>query len=322
MQTAEGNSVAIPDVPKLSWKKNTQSTFVGALSAALSVTDHPVSERELNGLTALAFRTRWLYYTEKPRWCPSCPVGECGEEISAVCRNVGWQICWKDKVEPATVVASIDRRVPVLVYDTRWNVAVATGYADGGKKLLVLDYSGTESWLEVDKLPPFIITIEGYNTVANRGAAILDALNIATANWHTDHKWNGAAEYWYGKAAFDHWIGDVLEAQDGPGDNPFFVTWWSMDVMQEARFQAANWLSDVATLFPEPVAAQLSAASEIYARENKMLWRAFGVEDAFSGDPEKWKAPAYRLRIADVLTQARDMESQAIGQIEEAVRKA
>ena len=42
-------------VPKLSWRTNTQCCFVGALASALARTEHPVGERDLSGLTALAF---------------------------------------------------------------------------------------------------------------------------------------------------------------------------------------------------------------------------------------------------------------------------
>ena len=49
-------------VPTLSWEKDGQTTYCGALAAALSTTDYPYSYVDLMGLSGLAFRIMW------PRW--------------------------------------------------------------------------------------------------------------------------------------------------------------------------------------------------------------------------------------------------------------
>jgi hypothetical protein len=310
----------IEGVPKLSWKTNTQSCFVGALSSALAASQHPVSERELNGLTALAFRTRWLYYEDKPAWCPSCPVGECHEEYAATARNTGWPLDvsydWPIEERREKITTSIDSGMPVLVYDTQWNPAMAYGYEEAGEKILVTDYFGGDQSHDLAKLPPFLTIVQEFTGDPERKLAVLDALRMAVANWHTDHKHNGAGDYWYGKSAFDHWIHDVLHAQDGSDGNPIFVTWWNMDVLVEARQQAALWLADIAPLYIGPAEQHLRATSSLYQKEHEMLWQAFSEEDAFNADPEKWKQPAHTERIAEALTMARDLEEQAIAEIE------
>jgi RNA polymerase sigma factor (sigma-70 family) len=319
--------ILIPGVPKLGWSTNTQTCFAGALSAALSVTDHPVSEREIMGLTALAFRVRWLYYTDNPKWCPSCPVGETPEEITAAGRNTGWQLDSTigaddeslSAARVADLVASIDRGTPALVYDTKWNPAVAYGFMEGGAKLIVNDYFGGDGPHEATSLPPFVLVAKGFAGSPDRKQAVVDALQMAVANWHTDHKHNGAAEYWYGRSAYDHWISDVLTHWDSTDGSPLFPTWWNMDVLVEARQQAAAWLADIAPLFAEPAAAHLQAASQIYLQEHQMLWKAWGVEDAFNGDSERWKDLEYRQRIATTLADARDREARAIAEIERAL---
>ncbi len=67
----EETTPRIERTPRLSWKTDTQVAFLGALA----VTDHPVSQRELHGLTALAFRTRWLYYEGERTVVPVVPSG-------------------------------------------------------------------------------------------------------------------------------------------------------------------------------------------------------------------------------------------------------
>ena len=322
-QTArEPGAVVIDGVPKLSWSTNTQCCFVGALSAALAGSDNPVDERELNGLTALAFRTRWLYYEDKPAWCPSCPVGECHEEFDAVARNVGWKLDssfdWPIDERRQKIVESIDAGLPVLVYDTQWNSAVGYGYAEVGNQVVVTDYFGGDGAHELKKLPPYLVVIQKFTKAPDRKIAVIDALQMAVANWHCDHKHNGAAVYWYGKAAYDHWIHDVLESQDEGNGNPVFTTWWNMDVLVEARQQASLWLADVAPLFSGAAEEHLLAASAIYGKEHELLRPTLLDDAVFDADPKKWKEPEHRQRIADFLTQARDLEMQAVAEIEKA----
>jgi hypothetical protein len=83
--------VWIEGVPLLTgWHK--LPTFVGALEAALSVTDHPVSYVDLLGLSGLAFRTRWFAGPEGPTGCPCSPTGETPMVWSAMGRGTGWQL--------------------------------------------------------------------------------------------------------------------------------------------------------------------------------------------------------------------------------------
>jgi hypothetical protein len=319
----EDGRSCIEGVPKLSWQTHTQCCFVGALSAVLAVTDHPVSERELNGLTALAFRTRWLTYDDEPKWCPSCPVGECHEEVEAVARNTGWRLessyDWPLDERRERIVASIDAGMPVMVYDAKWNPAVAYGYEDSGEQVIVTDYFGGDQAHELARLPPHLGIVREFAGVPDRKSTVTDALRMAVANWHTDHKHNGAAEYWYGQSAFDHWIHDVKQVQGPPDGNLCFVTWWNMDVLVEARKQASLWLADIAPLYGEAAEVHLREASRLYQEEHQMLWQAFGEDDAFNADPEKWKQSEHRDRIVSTLTKASHFEGQAIAAIEEGV---
>ena len=92
-----------------------------------------------------------------------------------------------------------------------------------------------------------------------------------------------------------------------------------MDVLVEARQQAALWLADVAPLCGTPAEGHLREASRIYRNEHQMLWKAFSEDDAFSADSEKWKHSEFTQRIAEELGKARDLEVQAIAAIQEAL---
>jgi hypothetical protein len=216
-------------------------------------------------------------------------------------------------------VKSIDRGIPAIVYDTKWNPAIAYGYSDSGAKLMVSDYFGGDGEQERAVLPPFSVIVVGFSGEPDRRLATIDALQMAIANWYTDHKHNGAADYWYGAAAYEHWINDVLHPESWVEGNPYFVNWWNMDVLVDARKQASLWLEDVAPVFGLQAADALRQASSIFMYEHRMLLRAWGEENAFDGDPAKWTEAAFGRRVAQILGDARDMESRAMARIEEAV---
>ncbi len=95
-------------------------------------------------------------------------MGECPEEIEAVTRNTGWKLTVTMEgghigdARLAEIVASIDRGVPAVVYDQGWNPAVAYGYEDSGRQLIVSDYSGGDVPKDVASLPPFALTVESF----------------------------------------------------------------------------------------------------------------------------------------------------------------
>ena len=313
----ENGLTRIANVPKLSWRTCTQSTFAGALAAATAVTDHPLSARDIQGFTALAFRTRWLYYEGTRRWCPSCPVGECQEEMDAVARNLGWRLdCSmgpdEGKLPPqrrAQIAAAIDGGIPSVIYDPTWNCAVAYGQRAAGQALLVDGYGDLDGEIAADQLPPFAVLLVEYRPVPDRRRAVRDALQMAVANWRTDHKHNGAATYWYGRAAYEHWIDDVAHAELTAEASPCFATWWNVDVMLDARRLGGEWLAEAASEFGAADADHLRRAAELCTDVHHVLANAwFGGR--MDGDRAKWTAE-YRAGIAAVLRQAQGLEARA-----------
>jgi hypothetical protein len=71
-------------VPALSWDSGKLCTFIGALEAALAVTEHPHSYTDLMGWSGLAFRIGWYRGDDGSLGCPSAAVGEFPEEMRRV----------------------------------------------------------------------------------------------------------------------------------------------------------------------------------------------------------------------------------------------
>jgi hypothetical protein len=189
----------LENVPKLAWGTNRECTFLGALEAALAVTEHPYTYRDLMGWSGMAFRARWMSGEDKPYWCPSCAVGEMEEEIAAVEKATGWplRVEFKDardkpKVKRLTedVTAQIDAARPVLVYSPDGDMAVAYGYEKGGKTLLLRDYAHGDEPL---KLPPaklgfLMMFLREHGQALPRRQVLLEALRIAVRNWERENK--------------------------------------------------------------------------------------------------------------------------------------
>jgi hypothetical protein len=173
---AEFAQRVIEQVPALGWGRSGETTFCGALAAALKATDHPVSYDDLMGYTGLAFRMRWYQGPAgKQRWCPSSPVGEFPDEIAAAGRASGWTLRTEAHMEApeganmgrfaGQIVESIDAGRPVLAYESRMNMAVIHGYRDGGRTLLMRDYfrgesDGGASAVEAEKIGPMLVFLE------------------------------------------------------------------------------------------------------------------------------------------------------------------
>jgi hypothetical protein len=77
-------------VATLGWGTNRETTFAGALSAALAPTKHPYDYSTLMGVTGLAFRTRWFRGPKEERWNGSGPKGEGEVAYGAVRKATGW----------------------------------------------------------------------------------------------------------------------------------------------------------------------------------------------------------------------------------------
>lgn len=347
---AEFAQRVIEQVPTLAWGRSGETTFCGALAAALKATDRPVGYDDLMGFTGLAFRTRWYQGpADKQRWCPSSPVGEFPEEIAAAGRAIGWTLrteAHMNALEPANmarfagqIVASIDAGRPVLAYESRMNMAVIHGYRDGGRTLLMRDYFKGEAddgvtAVEADKIGPMLVFLERPIDPPPARENVLAGLRTAISNFARprDANRDTGGGIWYGPQAFARWAEDLLAMRDDaePGSQAekdramlFFVSWWVFDVMADAREAAIRFLSAHAAEFSGAAQGAITTAAELYRQEQQMFARAFADKNAFFG-PWSGKSitdwtPQVRQREAEILGECCNIEQQAIALLREAV---
>ena len=219
-------------VPTLSWEKDGQTTYCGALAAALSTTDYPYSYVDLMGLSGLAFRIMWPRWEGEPAWCHSCSVGELPEEGHAIEKATGWRFVphWDEKTIgrfAPQIVESIDAGRPVLAYEPCYNMAVIYGYQDDGKTVMLRDYfRGDEPHvLPTMKLGALIMFLGEHVEAPVRRESFTEALRIAAHNWQRGRGDAGipGRDYWYGEAALRAWADDLANAASFTG--PHGTTW-------------------------------------------------------------------------------------------------
>jgi hypothetical protein len=339
----ENGKVWIKGVPSLGWGTFRETTFVGALEAALAVTEQPYDYATLMGATGLAFRTRWFQGPgPDDRWCPSSPVGEFPEEIGAASRATGWSLrteCLLGEKEPRMerfapdIMASIDAGLPVLGYDHSLNMAVIFGYEDGGQTVRMYDYFGRETPTRkpTAEIGAMLLFLGERTEPLSRRDALLQGLTIAARNWPrrhdpADHEERG---YWFGNLALTKWgedLGRYDTLSDPEREKLFFVSWWCFDVLADARPAAVTFLRSHADLLEGEAANALQRAAALYQQEGELLGSAFCRKDAFLGPWSgksivDWTADV-RQREQDLLAQAREIEAAAIAEIEKALAAA
>lgn len=320
-------SRVLSSIPVLAWGTNKECTFAGALESALSVTDHPCSYETIMGGTALAFRTRWWKANDGTGWCGSNPCGEFPEEIDWAGKVTGWPIrieCHLGNPEAhmerfaPDIVASIDGGIPVLGYSDV-NMSVICGYEDQGRTILMRDYFRGDqvSRIEVGKLEPFLLFLIGYIGAASREDVLKMGLREAVEafSWPdlVPHP-NGTGSYHYGKYALAKWADDIAHYDDYSQEEReklFFVNWWTMDCLYDARVAAQSFLRQNMDI------ADLSKAADLYQREVQAVHQvSVAAKEAFLG-PWTGKSiadwtPKVRRREIDLLNQACEIEAEAI----------
>jgi len=344
-----GNRVWIDGVPVLGFGRGIECAYVGALAAALSVTDHPSTYSELMGCSGLAFRVRWWVSPLEPGnrgWCPSTPVGEFPEETQAIEQSTGWHLRpiarfahpggpHMEELIP-DIVASIDAGVPVLAYPSIHNLNMGTiyGYDDGGVVWLLRDYFAVDGMTLVPApdLGPVVLIPTHWEPAPPRRKVILDSLGMAIRHWSRGRGPIPDGPCFYGADALAQWAADIglvddraAKMTDDERSNLFFVSWWNYCALEDARSAAVAFLEAAADL-PGGPSEHLLAAAEAYGREVALLCASLSSADAFLGP---WTSktiadwtPATRTRERELLSQASALEAEAIGHLRQAVEKA
>jgi hypothetical protein len=320
----------IEGVPVLRFGQGKDCAFAGGLEAATTISRRPYSYSDFMGCSALAFRVRW-----HEGWCPSCTVGEMEEEADAIGRTTGWGIHWRlgaggPDMERFTddIRRSLDNGMPVLVYPPDLNIAVAYGYADEGRVLLLRDHrhGEKERRLPVRELGFLLAFLNDLGEAPPPVETLKHTLRMAIHNWRRGTGHEGPADYFYGEAALRRWSDDLLRAQtlnEEDRKKLFFLTWLNFATIADARAAATSFLRAQAGTAGETVKAPLERAAALYGEEGAFLGAVFGAKDAFLGPWSRKKFEDWteevRQRERGILDGVHAYEAKAVRSLEEAL---
>jgi len=334
--TAEG-------VPRLAFGQGKDCTFIGALEAALAPTAHPYSYEQLMGWSGLAFRTRWFSNPERAetawgdaRWHPISPHGESAEEIAAIARATGWRLRAEDVPEApralgrernaTDAVLSLARALPAVV-GLNTDMACVWGYRIHSVSFMVRDYqrpredevlvTGHDEALH----SPFVF-LDGYGQSLPERDALIEALRTAVAGGARPP--DGPLQF--GLAALDTWranLGEYEALDQAERDRLQATNWWTLMHLLDARTAAAAFLEANADLLGEEARAALARAVEGYRAEVDLLGRFLQINRDLvpwwgGAGARGWDATT-RATQADMLAQARDLEEEALGALQQAL---
>jgi len=334
-----GDKTWIEGIPALRWARGKDTTYFGALEAALMVTDRPYGYEELMGYSGHAFRMRWFRGDNGQRGSTSCFVGE-GSSIE---QATGWRVdskvaglieTYHNKLDmerfAPDIMATIDAGLPALAYEPNWNVSVLRGYADEGRRVFLVDYFHPEcdTELNTSDLIPSLSFLEDAGEPPPRDVAVCEAVKLAVHNWHRgpvrcDYN---IGHYASGRAAFEMWQEDVTfwaTSAENPRESGF-TDGWTMSGLLDARAAAIPFLRSHSSLLGEKAAAALERAADLYEEELRLLWvdapGSRNVENfaRFLEDLNSKNARDFCQFLEDLCT----IESQAIAEMETAIEES
>ncbi len=257
------------------------------------------------------------------------------EEIRAAAWSTGWgmrlDFFWPRNEEniarmTAEIVASIDAGMPVLAYEPTWNVDVVYGYEQGGQVLLLRDRRQEEDPLRLppSRLGSFTLFVLAHVEPPPRQRAVAESLHAAVRNWRRIRFSEGHAvnsEYWYGRTALERWIEDLGDVEGLPEQDLAVlcnVSSFNAKSLCDARRAAVPYLAEAAALLSGRARSGLERAGALYQREAEIVARSHAEEHSFPAIPNKW-SPDLREREQEILSQAIELEQEAVAGIEEAL---
>ena len=278
----EDMTKTVDAVPALEWGKSGETTFCGALAAAVKPMGIKADYVTLMGDTSLAFRVRWWRKDEGPGWCPSSPVGEMTpwthRAEATIGRKISFNVDFDDKRDfgqyAPRVKQEIDAGRPVLAYGEGLDMGVIYGYADDGKTVMLRDYFKGEKPLvmELAKTKGLLAFFDKTSDIAQPADRAKAAIRNAVADWklpadRTNNPKKGGA-YYLGDAAYAKWTADLTDEKlsDAERKEMFHPSWWTFCVLADARQQAVKYLKQSAPLFEGDARVALERAAAKYAQ--------------------------------------------------------
>jgi hypothetical protein len=338
--TTHPSSITLASVPALAWGRQQETTYIGALAAALEATGPKRDYVSLMGDSGLAFRTRWWRARGGPGWCPSSPIGEMPPWMDLATDSAGWKMRWFVHLDGKTdlsryrndIVASVDAGVPVLTYALKMDMSLIYGYESGGDVVLVRDYYAgeKETKLPLSQVKGLLGFLVDRRDPPSREQSIVRGLQQAVRDWHGADvdavREAGEGSYHLGEKAYDVWIDDLQNAGKLPPAHRkkmFQPNWWAFSSLADARAAAAKYVRDAAATLPPDARPALLRAADLYDQGAKLAGSIFMTRDAFLGpwsgkSFDQWD-DATRQREIEILTKLRELDGAAVREINEAL---
>jgi RNA polymerase sigma factor (sigma-70 family) len=332
----------VAGVPVLTWGESGNTTYIAAVSAALSVTDRAVDYDSLMVDSGLALRLRYVRRKDGTDWSTVGPVGQFEEEAEAVSWATGCEYPGVQSRDPEErrrrIVAAIDSGYCPTAY-IKGDTGVIYGYEDNGGVLLVRCYKlgegfhrialaqmlkewgagGSPYFLE-PRWPPLSPT-----------AALVHGLLMARRNWNrgreAGEKWQpwreaGAWEYCFGDVAWTAWLADLQAAGSLPQEPAAALSRchrFTVHTLYDARLAAARYLGAHTGLLGDAAAVHLKRAAEIYEKIGTSVRQLRHPGDAIP-DARCWTQETLDNEIR-TLARAQELDQAGFTEIEQALAK-
>lgn len=294
----------------------------GALGSLLAAAGRDLSQSYILGAAGLAFRlTLDLVFS------PGAPFELNFHEQIPLWENLGaWFKRTTDRDESLQRIRdSVDRGLPAIAFDLMEmpEYGLAVGYDDDRIACLTVSSETEPTWMAASDWPP---AAHG-NWTRPEVIALLDLApafdrrraEVASLRFAIEHFWAPASrDMWlqHGKGAYEFWISTLSSSLPLHGGQPGLGHSYNLMVLAAARREAAAYLADLATRYPE--APSLGAAARRYAEVVAALDEGMAVLP-FPGTTGL-ETTDQRKALAACLRRALGAEHQAIGEIERSMR--
>lgn len=294
-------------------------TLGGALGGLLEYSGRDLPEPYLMGVSGLAFRL-----TLDVVFSPSGPVEISFHDLFPLWENLGaWFKHSTDREESLQRIrTSIDRGWPVIAYDLLSipEYGLVVGYESGRLACLTLNNPEVPEWMEADAWPPaaraqfsrpeavtLLDLAPGFDP---RRAEVASLRSAVERFWAPPSR-----DMWlqHGLKAYEFWIAVLNASMPLHGPEAGLGHSYNLMHLQRARRDAAVYLGELATRYPELQGSAASYSQVAAALEEGTALLPFPGEGLVT-DKGKRKA------VADCLRRALAAERQGVDGIERGLR--